>query len=111
MLIKAFLEYLLLERNYSERTISSYGADLREFEDYLKKTDAELDFTKVHADHVRGWIASLMDNGKAATYVNRKLSSLRSFYRFLLRRKEVTVNPMVKIVGPKKKKPLPNLRK
>ena len=108
MLIKAFLEYLLLERNYSERTISSYGSDLREFEDYLKKTDAELDFTKVHADHVRGWIASLMDNGKAATYVNRKLSSLRSFYRFLLRRKEVTVNPMVKIVGPKKKKPLPS---
>ena len=108
MLIKAFLEYLLLERNYSERTISSYGADLREFEDYLKKTDAELDFTKVHADHVRGWIASLMDNGKTATYVNRKLSSLRSFYRFLLRRKEVTVNPMVKIVGPKKKKPLPS---
>ena len=108
MLIKAFLEYLLLERNYSERTISSYGADLREFEDYLKKTDAELDFTKVHADHVRGWIASLMDNGKAATYVNRKLSSLRSFYRFLLRRKEVTVNPMVKIVGPKKTKPLPS---
>ena len=108
MLIKAFLEYLLLERNYSERTISSYGADLREFEDYLKKTDAELDFTKVHADHVRGWIASLMDKGKAATYVNRKLSSLRSFYRFLLRRKEVTVNPMVKIVGPKKKKPLPS---
>ena len=108
MLIKAFLEYLLLERNYSERTISSYGADLREFEDYLKKTDAELDFTKVHADHVRGWIASLMDDGKAATYVNRKLSSLRSFYRFLLRRKEVTVNPMVKIVGPKKKKPLPS---
>ena len=108
MLIKTFLEYLLLERNYSERTISSYGADLREFEDYLKKTDAELDFTKVHADHVRGWIASLMDNGKAATYVNRKLSSLRSFYRFLLRRKEVTVNPMVKIVGPKKKKPLPS---
>ena len=108
MLIKAFLEYLLLERNYSERTISSYGADLREFEDYLKKTDAELDFTKVHADHVRGWIASLMDNGKAVTYVNRKLSSLRSFYRFLLRRKEVTVNPMVKIVGPKKKKPLPS---
>lgn len=108
MLIKAFLEYLLLERNYSERTISSYGADLREFEDYLKRTEAELDFTKVHADHVRNWIAGLMDNGKAATYVNRKLSSLRSFYRFLLGRKEITVNPMVKIVGPKKKKPLPS---
>jgi len=108
MLIKAFLEYLLLERNYSERTISSYGADLEEFEDYLKRTEAELDFTKVHADHVRSWIASLMDDGKAATYVNRKLSSLRSFYRFLLGKKEITVNPMLKVVGPKKKKPLPS---
>ena len=108
MLIKAFLEYLLFERNYSERTISSYGADLREFEDYLKKTDAELDFTKVHADHVRNWISGLMDKGRTATSVNRKLSSLRSFYRFLLKKELVVVNPMLKIVGPKKEKPLPS---
>ena len=50
----------------------------------------------------------LMDEGRAATSVNRKLSSLRSFYRFLLRKKAITVNPMAKVVGPKKKKPLPS---
>ncbi|MBQ5318209.1 MAG: tyrosine recombinase XerC [Oscillospiraceae bacterium] len=108
MLKEAFLDYLRLERNYSERTIVSYGMDLREFEGYLEKTEAELDFTKVHADVVRNWISELMDEGRTATSVNRKLSSLRSFYRFLLRRKEITVNPMLKIVGLKKKKPLPS---
>ena len=108
MLKEAFLDYLRLERNYSERTIVSYGTDLREFEGYLEKTEAELDLTKVHADVVRNWISELMDEGRTATSVNRKLSSLRSFYRFLLRRKEITVNPMLKIVGLKKKKPLPS---
>ena len=108
MLKEAFLDYLRLERNYSERTIVSYGTDLKEFEGYLEKTEAELDFTKVHADVVRNWISELMDEGRTATSVNRKLSSLRSFYRFLLRRKEITVNPMLKIVGLKKKKPLPS---
>ena len=108
MLKEAFLDYLRLERNYSERTIVSYGTDLREFEGYLEKTETELDFTKVHADVVRNWISELMDEGRTATSVNRKLSSLRSFYRFLLRRKEITVNPMLKIVGLKKKKPLPS---
>ena len=108
MLIKSFLDYLRLERNYSEKTLVSYETDLREFEDYLEETEAELELTKVHSDVVRNWIVSLMDKGRAATSVNRKLSSLRSFYRFLLRRKWITVNPMLKIVGPKKKKPLPS---
>ena len=108
MLIETFLDYLRLERNYSERTIVSYGTDLREFGDYLKKVDAGLDFTVAHSDNVRNWVVSLMDDGRTAASVNRKLSSLRSFYRFLLKKGTVVVNPMLKIVGPKKKKPLPS---
>ena len=108
MWIESFLEYLRLERNYSEKTVVSYGIDLREFEDYFKKADAEIDITTVEADVVRNWVMHLMDEGRAATSVNRKLSTLRSFYRFLLRRKAITVNPMTKVVGPKKKKPLPS---
>lgn len=108
MWIESFLEYLRLERNYSEKTVVSYGIDLREFEGYFKKVDAEMDFTAVGADVVRNWVVHLMDEGRAATSVNRKLSSLRSFYRFLLRKKVITVNPMAKVVGPKKKKPLPS---
>ena len=108
MLIDAFLDYLRLERNYSVKTIVSYRTDLLEFEEYFKKVDAELDFTRVDADVVRNWMVNLMDDGRTATTVNRKLSSLRSFYRFLLKRKVVSVDPMVKVVGPKKKKPLPS---
>jgi len=107
MLIESFLDYLRFERNYSERTIVSYQTDLREFEGYLKDTEAELDWKKVHADNVRNWMMHLMENGRASTSVNRKLSSLRSFYRFLLKKKEITVSPMLKIVGPKRRRPLP----
>jgi len=100
------LDYLRLERNYSEKTIVAYGTDLREFEEYLKKTEAELDLKKAHSDNVRNWMVSLLEEGRSETSVNRKLSSLRSFYRFLLSRKKVTVNPMLKVTGVKMKKPL-----
>lgn len=107
MLKDSFLKYLLLERNYSEKTILSYGIDLDEFEAYFKGADEELEFTSVDADVVRGWVLSLMDEGRAETTVNRKLSSLRSFYHYLLCQKLVAVDPVAKVVGPKKKKPLP----
>jgi integrase/recombinase XerC len=70
--------------------------------------DEEIDFTTVDADVVRAWMVSLMDSGYEGTSVNRKLSALRSFYRFLLRTKRVGKDPMRKVSGPKKKKPLPS---
>lgn len=107
MLIESFLDYLRFERNYSEKTIDSYGVDLRKFEEFFRGVDEEVDFTTVDASLVRVWVVKLMENGYTSTSVNRKLSSLRSFYRFLLRRKLVQVDPMLKVVGPKNKKPLP----
>ena len=107
MMIDSFLDYLRLEKNYSEKTVVNYGIDLAQFEGFFKEKDEELDFTTVDADLVRAWIMSLMDQGYVATSVNRKLSSLRSFYYFLLRKGVALVDPMLKVVGPKKKKPLP----
>jgi integrase/recombinase XerC len=107
--VKPFLRYLLYELNRSEKTVIAYGTDLRDFEGYLKKNNVEADFTKVDSNRIRGWVISLMDEGGCSpASVNRKLSSLRSFYRFLLRKGLVKVDPMRKIVGPKKKKPLPS---
>ena len=107
--VKPFLRYLLYELNRSEKTVIAYGTDLRDFEGYLKKNNVEADFTKVDSNRIRGWVISLMDeDGCSPASVNRKLSSLRSFYRFLLRKGLVKVDPMRKIVGPKKKKPLPS---
>lgn len=109
MLIEDFLKYLRLERNYSDNTIVAYKTDLQEFEDFFRSVEERLDFTTIDSDLVRSWTMSLMDReGMKAVSVNRKLSSLRSFYRFLLRRKVVKTNPMLRVVGPKKDKPLPS---
>ena len=108
MFIDTFLKYLRLERNYSEKTIVSYRIDLEEFEDYLKKVDAEKNLVTADADLVRSWMVYLMEKGRSVATVNRKLSSLRSFYRFLLRRRVVDLDPMLKVVGPKKQKTLPS---
>ncbi|MGL5273441.1 MAG: tyrosine-type recombinase/integrase [Phocaeicola sp.] len=107
MMKDSFLCYLRFEKNYSERTIVSYGIDLEKFEAYFKEVDEAIDFSSIDASIVRGWMVSLMNMGYTATSVNRKLSTLRSFYRYLLREKRVLVNPVAKVVGPKKKKPLP----
>ncbi len=107
MLIESFLDYLRLEKNCSEKTIVSYGTDLTKFEEFFKSVDEEVDFTTVDADVIRSWVVNLMDGGYTSTSVNRKLSSLRSFYRYLLRKKVVVVDPTRKVTGPKKKKPLP----
>lgn len=107
MLKESFLSFLRFERNYSEKTVRSYGIDLEKFEEYLKGVDEELDFTGVDADLVRGWVLCLMEQGYATTSVNRKLSSLRSFYQYLLRKRVIEKDPMATVKGPKNKKPLP----
>lgn len=106
-LTDSFLDYLLYERNYSEETIKSYREDLRQFEEFAREEIGDSAPSEVKAELVREWIVSLMDKGYTSTSINRKLSSLRSFYKFLLRRGEVTVNPLQKVVGPKNKRPLP----
>ena len=85
MMIEAFLDYLRFERNYSEHTVVAYETDLRQFGDFLKSVGEELDYTNVDADLIRSWVVTLMESSKS-TSVNRKLSSLRSFYRFLMKR-------------------------
>ena len=107
MLINSFLDHLRYERNYSERTITSYRIDLLQFEEFLKGEDENNEFTTADADLIRRWVVSLMDEKCKPASVNRKLSSLRSFYHFLIRDGKMTVNPMSKVVGPKKTKPLP----
>ena len=107
-LVDSFLDYLRFERNYSTETIKAYESDLKQFAEYYEKeTGKEVLPKDVDSDIVREWIISLMDQKRTATSVNRKLSSLRSFYRFLLRKGEVEVNPLRRVNGPKKNRPLP----
>ena len=107
LLIDAFLDYLLYERNYAEGTIKYYRADVLELQKFGEEMLGDLTPTDVDAELVREWITSLMDKGCTANTVNKKLSSIRAYYRYLLRMGEVTVDPLQKVTGPKKKKPLP----
>jgi integrase/recombinase XerC len=108
MLTESFLDYLRFDRNYSDNTIVDYGSDIAQFRNFLQEGGREeFDPSAIEADDVREWIVSLMDGGFSPSSVNRKLSSLRSFYKYLLKRGEVTKDPLRKITGPKKKKTLP----
>ncbi|MCL3853015.1 tyrosine-type recombinase/integrase [Parabacteroides sp. GYB001] len=108
MLIDSFLDYLRYERNYSNYTIGAYSKDLRQFEDYVKRyKEGIFDPVDVDADLVRGWVVSLMDEKLSPVSVNRKLSSLKSFFKFLMKQGSISVNPLRLITGPKTKKPLP----
>lgn len=107
MLIDSFLNFLQFEKNYSEKTINSYRVDLIQLEEYIKNNSKELTLTEVDADIIRQWIIDLTKKGYTTSSVNRKLSSLRSFYKFLLLKQEIIKDPTRKINGPKKKKPLP----
>ena len=106
-MIVGFLDYLSHERAYSSRTVTSYENDLRAFGAYLEQTENGLDIVDADADLVRGWAMELMASGMKAATVNRKLSSLRTFYKYLLKKGEIDVLPMQGVGGPKKAKPLP----
>ena len=107
LLTDSFLDYLLYERNYSKGTIEYYRTDILELQRFGEEMWGDLTPSDVDAELVREWIASLMDKGLASNTINRKLSSIRKYYKFLLRRGEVAVDPLRKVTGPKKKKPLP----
>ena len=107
LLTDSFLDYLLHERNYSKGTVEYYRADILELQRFGEEMLGDLTPSDVDAELVREWIASLMDKGLASNTINRKLSSIRTYYKFLLRRGEVAVDPLRKVTRPKKKKPLP----
>ena len=110
-MIGEFLDYLRFEKNRSELTVSSYAEDLKAFEAYFKNLDMLLSWETVDADVIRGWMESMMDKGNRGTSVNRRLSALRSFYRYALAHQKVARDPSRMIKGPKKAKPLPQFLK
>ena len=111
MMINEFLNYLKFERNRSDLTIKNYGEDLRSFEEFYGNLDSRLSWESVDSDIIRDWMESMMDKGNNATSINRRLSALRSFYRFALARKLVDKDPVHGVTGPKKGRPLPQFLK
>ena len=106
MIKDSFIRYLQHEKRYSAHTIKSYRTDLNQFFLFCQEQGIN---EPVNADHkvIRNWIVSLMEKQVSTRSVNRKISTLKSFFRFLIREKHVDTNPVDKISTPKIKKKLP----
>lgn len=96
-MIERFLEFIAVERRYSPHTLTSYRKDLSDFTDFLLKTEAHQDVTKVDKKIIRNFMSEMSATGIAKRSINRKLSTLRSFYVFLLKVGEVEVSPLESI--------------
>jgi len=94
--LKAFQEYLQLEKNYSLHTVTAYGNDLLFFQDFLKNNFDQEPLENVNYSMVRSWIVSMVDAGISNSSINRKISSLKSFYKFLLKIKRIETSPLLK---------------
>ncbi|TDG36788.1 integrase [Pedobacter changchengzhani] len=106
MLINSFLTYLAHEKRYSPLTVKSYRTDLLQFQAYAKSA-FELDFLEIKHTHIRSFVVALMDDGINESTIGRKISTLRSFYKFLVREGKTNINPASLIKTPKVAKRLP----
>jgi integrase/recombinase XerC len=89
-----FLEYIELEKKYSKHTVLAYKNDLTAFQDFCKTQDQWIELTTVVYAQIRSWIVFLVDSGISNRTVNRKVSSLNSFFKFLVKTEQSAVNPL-----------------
>ncbi len=107
--IAAFLRYAEVNRGFSKLTLETYSCDLRLLETYLLQQDEVLDWTLVDRDRIRLWMAARMESGVKPQTVKRSLSSLRTFFRYLLENEIIERDPMRFIVNPKTPRLLPTV--
>ena len=103
--VQSFLNYIEFEKRYSKHTLEAYSTDLLQFETYLQEDKTEV--VEANHIHIRNWIVSMMEKKVTARSINRKIPSLKSFYKYLLRKQEIKKNPMAKVQSPKMSKRLP----
>ncbi len=107
MTLKSFLQYIQYEKRFSPHTVTAYKGDLDQFSDYLEATYRIKEIQEVNHTFIRSWMVSLMESGITSRSINRKITTLKTYYKFLLKNGVVTANPMLKIQSPKQSKKLP----
>ncbi|HPT43409.1 MAG TPA: tyrosine-type recombinase/integrase [Paludibacteraceae bacterium] len=106
-MINDFIQYLQYEKNYSSHTVLSYHTDLIQFCDFLQIAPDDFNPKEIQADIIRQWVLKLLDGKNTARSISRKISTLKSFWKFLQLHGLAEQNPTLKIVLPKTKKTLP----
>jgi integrase/recombinase XerC len=105
--IQAFLDYLKFEKRYSPHTIISYHTDISAFFTYLNGIYGTQELTAITHSFIRSWLANLKEKKLTSKSINRKISTLRSFFKYHLKRGAITVLPTVNLVAPKISRRLP----
>ena len=106
-MVSSFLKYLEFEKRYSKHTLISYRNDLNQFQQYLKETASLLNMDQAEHPHLRGWLIHLVQTGLSASTVNRKIATLRSYYKYALRHNFIDNDPSSKVKMLKTGKSLP----
>ncbi len=104
---ESFLKYLKFEKRCSDHTIVAYKNDLDQFEEFLFKTVGDFNILKIDSRAIRQWIVSLMESGDVPKTVGRKVTALKSFYKYLMRQELIELSPAGMVITPKVPKKLP----
>ena len=107
-MVDSFLKYISFEKRYSQHTVKSYQNDLVQFQSFLLSNFQITEISETTQLMIRSWVLSLMDDSLSARTVNRKIASLRSFFKFLVKRELIAQNPTAKIKSLKTQKELPS---
>ena len=105
MFIERFLKYIQYEKRCSPHTVSAYNKDIGQFAAFL--SDTETNVENASHTHIRSWMVDMMDRGNDSRTINRRISTLKSFYKFLMSEKVLSKNPMLKVLSLKTSKRLP----
>jgi len=107
VMMNEFLQYLQYEKNYSSHTVLSYHTNLHQFYDFLEISPEQFIPSEIKPQHIQQWVLSLMSSDITARTLSHKISTLKSMWRFMLKRGVADSNPLLKIALPKTKKPIP----
>lgn len=105
--IQHFLDHLSFQKRYSGHTIVSYKNDLSSFFDFMLQQFGEMPLAEIKPTYIRSWLAELKQQGMESKSINRKISTLKSFFKYQLRQQTILVSPMTAIISPKVNKRLP----
>lgn len=105
--ITPFVNYIKFEKRYSQHTITAYRADLDEFRNFLIKVFENDTLAEINYQQVRSWLAALKEEGLTSKSINRKISTLKSFFKFQVKTGNAAANPMARIISPKVSRRLP----
>ena len=106
MNIQSFLQYIRVEKRFSAHTVKAYQSDLEQFSKYLQATYEVSESSEVIHPMIRSWMVFMMESGVTSRSINRKITTLKTFFKFQLRKQELIVNPMLKVQAPKTSKRL-----